>query len=78
MLPLSPPNRKVATNRFRKLEPDQGFLKMESMKWLIPEKLRLEQRQREASKMQERGWQPRWFAKPKGSDTYQYKEDIGS
>jgi len=28
---------------------------------------------RQARKMQERGWKPRWFMKEKGSESYRYK-----
>ncbi|KAK4343242.1 hypothetical protein RND71_036336 [Anisodus tanguticus] len=55
-----------------RLRPDQRFLENGEYEIANSEKLRLEQRQRQASKMQEKGWKPRWFAKPKGSDTYQY------
>ncbi|XP_033515001.1 oxysterol-binding protein-related protein 1B-like isoform X3 [Nicotiana tomentosiformis] len=56
-----------------RLRPDQRFLENGEYEIANSEKLRLEQRQRQASKMQERGWTPRWFTKPKGRDTYQYK-----
>lgn len=55
-----------------RLRPDQRCLENGEYDKANAEKLRLEQRQREARKMQERGWKPRWFAKEKGIDTYQY------
>ncbi|XP_022773205.1 oxysterol-binding protein-related protein 1C-like isoform X2 [Durio zibethinus] len=55
-----------------RLRPDQRYLENGEYEMANSEKLRLEQRQRQARKMQERGWKPRWFAKDKGSDTYQY------
>ncbi|KAK4344439.1 hypothetical protein RND71_037533 [Anisodus tanguticus] len=56
-----------------RLRPDQRFLENVEYEIANSEKLRLEQRQRQASKMQEKGWKPRWFTKTKGSDTYQYR-----
>ncbi|XP_057972463.1 oxysterol-binding protein-related protein 1C-like [Malania oleifera] len=55
-----------------RLRPDQRCLENGEYEMANSEKLRLEQRQRQARKMQERGWKPRWFAKDKGSDTYHY------
>ncbi|XP_010272886.1 PREDICTED: oxysterol-binding protein-related protein 1C-like [Nelumbo nucifera] len=55
-----------------RLRPDQRCLENGEYDLANAEKLRLEQRQRQARKMQERGWKPRWFAKEKGSDTYCY------
>ncbi|KAF3776544.1 Oxysterol-binding protein-related protein 1C [Nymphaea thermarum] len=55
-----------------RLRPDQRCLENGEYELANAEKLRLEQRQRQARKMQERGWKPRWFAKDKGSDTYRY------
>ncbi|KAK3032517.1 hypothetical protein RJ639_036432 [Escallonia herrerae] len=55
-----------------RLRPDQRCLENGEYEMANAEKLRLEQRQRQARKMQERGWKPRWFAKDKGSDTYHY------
>ncbi|XP_023548282.1 oxysterol-binding protein-related protein 1C-like [Cucurbita pepo subsp. pepo] len=55
-----------------RLRPDQRFLENGEYEMANSEKLRLEQRQRQARKMQERGWKPRWFAKDKGTDTYRY------
>nr|XP_016472418.1 PREDICTED: oxysterol-binding protein-related protein 1B-like isoform X2 [Nicotiana tabacum] len=70
---LSPELKQRLPPTDSRLRPDQRFLENGEYDMADSEKLRLEQRQREASKMQERGWKPRWFAKPKGSDTYQYK-----
>ncbi|XP_031256645.1 oxysterol-binding protein-related protein 1C-like isoform X1 [Pistacia vera] len=55
-----------------RLRPDQRCLENGEYEMANSEKLRLERRQRQARKMQERGWKPRWFAKEKGSDTYRY------
>ncbi|KAK9270071.1 hypothetical protein L1049_025644 [Liquidambar formosana] len=56
-----------------RLRPDQRYLENGEYEMANSEKLRLEQRQRQSRKMQERGWKPRWFAKGKGSDTYHYR-----
>ncbi|KAI3464462.1 hypothetical protein Pfo_021125 [Paulownia fortunei] len=55
-----------------RLRPDQRCLENGEYEMANAEKVRLEQRQRQARTMQERGWKPRWFAKDKGSDTYRY------
>ncbi|CBI21644.3 unnamed protein product, partial [Vitis vinifera] len=55
-----------------RLRPDQRCLENGQYEMANSEKLRLEQRQRQASKMQERGWKPRWFAKEKGENAYRY------
>ncbi|XP_017696973.1 oxysterol-binding protein-related protein 1C-like isoform X3 [Phoenix dactylifera] len=55
-----------------RLRPDQRCLENGEYEKANAEKLRLEQRQRQARKMQESGWKPRWFAKDKGSDAYRY------
>ncbi|RVW17648.1 Oxysterol-binding protein-related protein 1C [Vitis vinifera] len=55
-----------------RLRPDQRCLENGEYEKANSEKLRLEQRQRQSRKMQERGWKPRWFVKDKGSDTYRY------
>eukprot|EP01018_Ginkgo_biloba_P014602 Gb_04474 [translate_table: standard] len=55
-----------------RLRPDQRHLENGEYELANVEKLRLEQRQRQSRKLQERGWQPRWFRKEKGQDTYQY------
>ncbi|KAM7256496.1 hypothetical protein ACFE04_012237 [Oxalis oulophora] len=55
-----------------RLRPDQRHLENGEYDMANSEKLRLEQRQRQARKVQESGWKPKWFAKQKGSDTYCY------
>ncbi|XP_061374384.1 oxysterol-binding protein-related protein 1C-like [Gastrolobium bilobum] len=56
-----------------RLRPDQRCLENGEHEMANSEKLRLEQRQRQARMMQERGWKPRWFAKGKGSNpNYRY------
>lgn len=55
-----------------RLRPDQRHLENGDYDEAFAEKLRLEEKQRMARKLQERGWQPRWFHKEKGKDTYQY------
>ncbi|EYU23919.1 hypothetical protein ABFS82_14G314600 [Erythranthe guttata] len=55
-----------------RLRPDQRCLENGEYEMANAEKLRLEQRQRQARQMQERGWKPQWFAKEDGSDTYRY------
>lgn len=55
-----------------RLRPDQRCLENGEYEMANAEKLRLEQRQRQARKMQERGWKPHWFAKDKGSDSFVY------
>ncbi|KAG7642667.1 Oxysterol-binding protein [Arabidopsis suecica] len=55
-----------------RLRPDQRYLEKGEYEMGNAEKLRLEQRQRQAREMQERGWKPKWFRKEKGSETYRY------
>ncbi|XP_058754211.1 oxysterol-binding protein-related protein 1C-like [Vicia villosa] len=55
-----------------RLRPDQRYLENGEYEMANSEKLRLEQQQRQARKMQESGWKPRWFAKDKASGTYRY------
>ncbi|KAK6922319.1 Oxysterol-binding protein [Dillenia turbinata] len=55
-----------------RLRPDQRHLENGEYEPANAEKLRLEQLQRQARKMQERGWQPRWFRKDKEDGTYRY------
>ncbi|KMT20008.1 hypothetical protein BVRB_1g000290 [Beta vulgaris subsp. vulgaris] len=55
-----------------RLRPDQRYLENGEYEKANAEKLRLEQRQRQARKMQERGWKARWFAKDKETDTYRF------
>jgi hypothetical protein len=54
------------------LRPDQRHLENGEYDAANSEKLRLEQKQRRARALQEKGWQPRWFRKGKGKDTYEY------
>ncbi|XP_042048641.1 oxysterol-binding protein-related protein 1D-like [Salvia splendens] len=46
-----------------RLRPDQRHLENGEYELANAEKLRLEQLQRQARKLQDRGWQPRWFGK---------------
>ncbi|KAK2636638.1 hypothetical protein Ddye_031430 [Dipteronia dyeriana] len=46
-----------------RLRPDQRHLENGEYELANAEKLRLEQLQRQARKLQERGWRPRWFSK---------------
>ncbi|XP_015943862.1 oxysterol-binding protein-related protein 1D [Arachis duranensis] len=55
-----------------RLRPDQRHLENGEYELANAEKLRLEQLQRQARKMQERGWQPRWFQKNEDG-SYRYK-----
>ncbi|KAJ7541570.1 hypothetical protein O6H91_10G065400 [Diphasiastrum complanatum] len=55
-----------------RLRPDQRHLENGEYEQANSEKLRLEQKQRKARQLQETGWQPRWFRKDKGQDTFQY------
>jgi hypothetical protein len=55
-----------------RLRPDQRHLENGEYELANSEKLRLEQRQRQSRKLQESGWQPRWFRKEKDQDTYRY------
>ncbi|KAI9114426.1 hypothetical protein K1719_014654 [Acacia pycnantha] len=55
-----------------RLRPDQRYLENGLYEMANAEKLRLEQKQRQALTMQNKGWQPRWFKKAKGSNTYRY------
>ncbi|XP_028766107.1 oxysterol-binding protein-related protein 1C-like isoform X2 [Neltuma alba] len=48
-----------------RLRPDQRFLENGEYEMANTEKLRLETRQRQARRMQEKGWKPRWFVKDK-------------
>ncbi|KAJ8445131.1 hypothetical protein Cgig2_029503 [Carnegiea gigantea] len=69
---LSPELKEKLPPTDSRLRPDQRFLENGEYEKANAEKLRLEQRQRQARKMQERGWKPRWFAKDKRTDTYCY------
>ncbi|KAI5079641.1 hypothetical protein GOP47_0005120 [Adiantum capillus-veneris] len=53
-----------------RLRPDQRHLENGEFQLANAEKLRLEQKQRQARKLQERGWQPRWFCKNDGNFVY--------
>ncbi|KAJ1439220.1 Pleckstrin-like proteiny domain [Sesbania bispinosa] len=55
-----------------RLRPDQRYLENGQYEMANSEKLRLEQRQRQARKMQESGWEPRWFARDKATGSYRY------
>ncbi|MED6219571.1 Oxysterol-binding protein- protein 1D, variant 2 [Stylosanthes scabra] len=55
-----------------RLRPDQRHLENGEYELANAEKLRLEQLQRQARKMQERGWKPRWFEKNEDG-CYRYK-----
>ncbi|PKA66104.1 Oxysterol-binding protein-related protein 1D [Apostasia shenzhenica] len=55
-----------------RLRPDQRHLENGEYELANTEKLRLEQLQRQARKLQEKGWQPRWFKKVAEDDCYRY------
>ncbi|KAK8933462.1 Oxysterol-binding protein-related protein 1D [Platanthera zijinensis] len=55
-----------------RLRPDQRHLENGEYELANIEKLRLEQSQRQARKLQEKGWQPRWFRKDGEDDCYLY------
>ncbi|KAG6531753.1 hypothetical protein ZIOFF_005573 [Zingiber officinale] len=55
-----------------RLRPDQRHLENGEYELANTEKLRLEQLQRQARKLQEKGWQPRWFRRNREDDCYQY------
>ncbi|PSS26917.1 Oxysterol-binding protein-related protein like [Actinidia chinensis var. chinensis] len=55
-----------------RLRPDQRHLENGEYELANSEKLRLEQLQRQARKLQERGWQPRWFRQDKEDGSYRY------
>ncbi|PON67794.1 Oxysterol-binding protein [Trema orientale] len=69
---LTPGLKEMLPPTDSRLRPDQRYLENGEYEMANSEKLRLEQRQRQARKMQESGWKPRWFAKDKGSDSYRY------
>ncbi|KAH7447555.1 hypothetical protein KP509_01G111700 [Ceratopteris richardii] len=69
---LTPGLKELLPPTDSRLRPDQRHLENGEYDRAFQEKLRLEEKQRVARKLQERGWQPRWFHKPKGKDTYQY------
>ncbi|KAJ8773601.1 hypothetical protein K2173_005847 [Erythroxylum novogranatense] len=55
-----------------RLRPDQRHLENGEYELANAEKLRLEQLQRQARRLQERGWQPRWFQRDEDG-CYRYK-----
>ncbi|XP_074558409.1 oxysterol-binding protein-related protein 2A-like [Curcuma longa] len=55
-----------------RLRPDQRHLENGEYGKANEEKLRLEQRQRMARKIQENGWKPRWFERASEDGTYRY------
>ncbi|KAL8171264.1 LOW QUALITY PROTEIN: hypothetical protein V2J09_023068 [Rumex salicifolius] len=55
-----------------RLRPDQRHLENGEYELANSEKLRLEERQREARKIQEKGWKPKWFVKDKDGK-YNYR-----
>ncbi|CAL9114196.1 unnamed protein product [Musa textilis] len=69
---LTPGLKEKLPSTDSRLRPDQRCLENGEYEMANAEKLRLEQRQRQARKMQESGWKPRWFAKDEESDTYRY------
>ncbi|GAB2235213.1 hypothetical protein Droror1_Dr00027707 [Drosera rotundifolia] len=69
---LSPGLKEKLPPTDSRLRPDQRYLENGEYEKANAEKLRLEQRQRQARKMQESGWKPRWFSKDKQTDTYRY------
>ncbi|CAL9048588.1 unnamed protein product [Musa banksii] len=69
---LTPGLKEKLPSTDSRLRPDQRCLENGDYEMANAEKLRLEQRQRQARKMQESGWKPQWFAKDKESDTYRY------
>ncbi|CAD6270171.1 unnamed protein product [Miscanthus lutarioriparius] len=54
-----------------RLRPDQRHLENGEYEMANAEKLRLEQLQRQARQLQEKGWRPRWFKKD-DDDSYRY------
>ncbi|CAH9080645.1 unnamed protein product [Cuscuta europaea] len=55
-----------------RLRPDQRCLENGEYEKANLEKQRLEQQQRQARRMQESGWMPRWFSRENESGTYRY------
>ncbi|VFQ89985.1 unnamed protein product [Cuscuta campestris] len=68
---LTPGLREKLPPTDSRLRPDQRHLENGEYELSNSEKLRLEQLQRRARKLQERGWEPRWFRKD-GDGHYQY------
>ncbi|KAK8971363.1 Oxysterol-binding protein-related protein 1C [Platanthera guangdongensis] len=69
---LTPGLKELLPPTDSRLRPDQRCLENGEFDMANAEKSRLEQRQRQARGMQERGWKPRWFAKGESSDAYRY------
>ncbi|CAA0373763.1 unnamed protein product [Arabidopsis thaliana] len=69
---LTPDLKEMLPPTDSRLRPDQRYLEKGEFEMGNREKLRLEQRQRQAREKQERGWKPKWFSKEKGSETYRY------
>jgi len=69
---LTPDLKEMLPPTDSRLRPDQRYLEKGEFEMGNREKLRLEQRQRQAREKQERGWKPTWFSKEKGSETYRY------
>ncbi|KAL4193534.1 hypothetical protein AMTRI_Chr06g200000 [Amborella trichopoda] len=69
---LTPSILRVLPPTDSRLRPDQRFLENGEYEMANAEKLRLEQLQRQARKLQERGWQPRWFRRDKEDGSYRY------
>ncbi|CAI9755922.1 unnamed protein product [Fraxinus pennsylvanica] len=67
---LTPELKEMLPPTDSRLRPDQRYLENGEYEMANAEKLRLEQRQRQAHKMQERGWKPQWFAKDQKTDTF--------
>ncbi|KAL0913054.1 hypothetical protein M5K25_016485 [Dendrobium thyrsiflorum] len=55
-----------------RLRPDQRYLENGEYEKANQEKLRLEKRQRMSTKLQEDGWEPRWFRRENEQGTYRY------
>ncbi|VYS54055.1 unnamed protein product [Arabidopsis thaliana] len=69
---LTPDLKEMLPPTDSRLRPDQRYLEKGEFEMGNREKLRLEQRQRQAREKQERGWKPKWFSEEKGSETYRY------
>ncbi|GBG62950.1 hypothetical protein CBR_g34321 [Chara braunii] len=70
---LSPELKELLPPTDSRLRPDQRCLEEGLYDEANAEKLRLELKQRQARKLQETGWKPRWFVKEPGSPTFRYK-----
>ncbi|CAM6097742.1 unnamed protein product [Calypogeia fissa] len=69
---LTPGLKELLPPTDSRLRPDQRHLENGEYEAANAEKLRLEQKQRRATALQEKGWQPTWFRKEKGQETFQY------